>query len=113
VLLEIRCRSATGQSDVFWRRFAETLESELSLVERTDFLGEFGFYTLREGIVCKRKDSPYKVTEKPSRYWIKVKKSRYSQLERVRNCSNDARFKSDVHIPQAGQPSMLDCDRQT
>jgi ATP-dependent DNA ligase len=33
-----------------------------------------------EGIVCKRKDSPYKVTEKPSRYWIKVKNSRYSQL---------------------------------
>src|SRR5262249_24082047 len=34
-----------------------------------------------EGIVCKRKDSPYKVTEKPSRCWIKVKNSRYSQLE--------------------------------
>ena len=34
-----------------------------------------------EGIVCKRKDSPYKVTEKPSRHWIKVKNSRYSQLE--------------------------------
>jgi len=34
-----------------------------------------------EGMVCKRKDSPYKVTEKPSRYWIKVKNSRYSQLE--------------------------------
>jgi len=34
-----------------------------------------------EGIVCKRKDSPYKVTEKPSRYWIKVTNSRYSQLE--------------------------------
>jgi bifunctional non-homologous end joining protein LigD len=34
-----------------------------------------------EGIVCKRKDSPYKVTEKPSRYWIKVKTSRYSHLE--------------------------------
>jgi bifunctional non-homologous end joining protein LigD len=34
-----------------------------------------------EGIVCKRKDSPYKVTDKPSRYWIKVKNSRYSQLE--------------------------------
>jgi bifunctional non-homologous end joining protein LigD len=34
-----------------------------------------------EGIVCKRKDSPYKVTEKPSRYWIKVKNSRYSQLK--------------------------------
>jgi ATP-dependent DNA ligase len=31
--------------------------------------------------VCKRKDSPYHVTEKPSRYWIKVKNSRYSQLE--------------------------------
>jgi bifunctional non-homologous end joining protein LigD len=34
-----------------------------------------------EGIVCKQKNSPYKVTEKPSRYWIKVKNSRYSQLE--------------------------------
>ena len=34
-----------------------------------------------EGIVSKRKDSPYKVTEKPSRYWIKVKNARYSQLE--------------------------------
>ena len=34
-----------------------------------------------EGIVCKRKDSPYKVTEKPSRYWIKVKNQRYSQAE--------------------------------
>jgi len=33
-----------------------------------------------EGIVCKRKDSPYKVTEKPSR-WIKVKNSKYSQFE--------------------------------
>jgi ATP-dependent DNA ligase len=34
-----------------------------------------------EGIVCKRKDSPYKATERPSRYWIKVKNARYSQLE--------------------------------
>jgi bifunctional non-homologous end joining protein LigD len=34
-----------------------------------------------EGIVCKRKSSPYKVTEQPSRYWIKVKNPRYSQLE--------------------------------
>jgi bifunctional non-homologous end joining protein LigD len=33
-----------------------------------------------EGIVCKRKDSPYKATEKPSRYWIKIKNSGYSQL---------------------------------
>ena len=34
-----------------------------------------------EGIVCKGKDSPYKATEKPSRHWIKIKNSRYSQLE--------------------------------
>src|SRR5262245_54156109 len=34
-----------------------------------------------EGIVCKQKNSPYKVTDKPSRHWIKVKNSRYGQLE--------------------------------
>jgi ATP-dependent DNA ligase len=34
-----------------------------------------------EGIVCKRKNSPYKVTEKPSPHWIKVKNAGYSQLE--------------------------------
>jgi len=34
-----------------------------------------------EGIVCKREDSPYKMTEKPSRHWIKVKNPKYSQLE--------------------------------
>ena len=34
-----------------------------------------------EGIVCKRKNSPYKVTEKPSPYWIKIKNPRYSQAE--------------------------------
>jgi bifunctional non-homologous end joining protein LigD len=34
-----------------------------------------------EGMVCKRKNSPYRVTEKPSPYWIKVKNLRYSQLE--------------------------------
>ena len=34
-----------------------------------------------EGIVCKRKDSPYKVTAKPSRHWIKVKNAKYSQAE--------------------------------
>ena len=34
-----------------------------------------------EGIVCKRKDSPYHVTDKPSRHWIKVKNPKYSQLE--------------------------------
>jgi ATP-dependent DNA ligase len=26
-----------------------------------------------EEMVCKRKNSPYRVTEKPSRYWIRVK----------------------------------------
>jgi ATP-dependent DNA ligase len=34
-----------------------------------------------EGIVCKQKDSPYKVTERPSRHWIKVKNSRYSATQ--------------------------------
>ena len=34
-----------------------------------------------EGMVCKRKTSPYRVTEKPSPYWIKVKNPRYSQTE--------------------------------
>jgi ATP-dependent DNA ligase len=34
-----------------------------------------------EGVVCKRKDSPYKATEKPSPYWTKVKNARNSQLE--------------------------------
>jgi ATP-dependent DNA ligase len=40
-----------------------------------------------EGMVCKRKSSPYRVTEKPSPYWIKVKNPRYSQLEGARSCS--------------------------
>jgi ATP dependent DNA ligase domain len=44
-----------------------------------------------EGIVCKQKDSPYKVTDKPSRYWIKVKNSRYSQLEGREEGSNERR----------------------
>jgi len=35
-----------------------------------------------EGIVCKRKDSPYRVTGKPSPHWIKIKNPRYSQAER-------------------------------
>ena len=34
-----------------------------------------------EGFVAKRKDSPYKATEKPSKYWIKVKNARYTQAE--------------------------------
>jgi ATP-dependent DNA ligase len=34
-----------------------------------------------EGMVCTRKSSTYRATEKPSPYWIKVKNRRYSQLE--------------------------------
>ena len=34
-----------------------------------------------EGMVCKRKSSPYRATEKPSPHWIKVKNPRYSQSE--------------------------------
>ena len=34
-----------------------------------------------EGMVAKRKSSPYRATEKPSPYWIKVKNPRYSQAE--------------------------------
>src|SRR5215831_1751598 len=49
-----------------------------------------------EGIVCKRKDSPYKAREKPSRYWFKIKNSRYSQLD-VRNCSS-ACSRSTIHF---------------
>jgi ATP-dependent DNA ligase len=35
-----------------------------------------------EGMVCKRKNSPYRATEKPSPHWIKVKNPNYTQLER-------------------------------
>ena len=34
-----------------------------------------------EGIVAKRKDSRYRVTEQPSRDWIKIKNPAYSQAE--------------------------------
>src|SRR5215475_4635172 len=34
-----------------------------------------------EGMVCKRKSSPYRATEKPSPHWIKVKNPKYSQAE--------------------------------
>jgi len=34
-----------------------------------------------EGIVCKRKDSPYQVTEKRSPYWIEIKNSWSNQWE--------------------------------
>jgi len=34
-----------------------------------------------EGIVAKRKDSPYHATEKASPHWIKIKNPNYSQAE--------------------------------
>lgn len=34
-----------------------------------------------EGIVAKRKDAPYRATEKPSPHWIKIKNARYTQAE--------------------------------
>jgi ATP-dependent DNA ligase len=36
-----------------------------------------------ERIVCKRKDSQYKATERPSRYWIKVKNRDIPKLDRT------------------------------
>jgi len=41
------------------------------------------------GMVCKRKSSPYRATEKPSPYWIKVKNPRYSRSKDKRNYSNE------------------------
>ena len=34
-----------------------------------------------EGIVAKRKHSPYRPTEKPSLHWIKIKNPSYSQAK--------------------------------
>ena len=34
-----------------------------------------------EGIIAKRKESRYRVTEKPSPHWIKIKNRNYSQAE--------------------------------
>src|SRR5205809_4446718 len=34
-----------------------------------------------EGMVCKSKSSPYRATEKPSPYWMKIKNRQYSQPE--------------------------------
>ena len=38
--------------------------------------------------VAKRKESVYRVTEKPSLHWIKIKNPAYSQAERRRNYSS-------------------------
>ena len=34
-----------------------------------------------EGIVAKRRQSPYRATEKPSPHWVKIKNPKYSQAE--------------------------------
>jgi bifunctional non-homologous end joining protein LigD len=47
-----------------------------------------------EGIVCKRKDSPYKVTNAPSRHWIKIKNRNYSRSE-----GRDELFQHSVNSP--------------
>src|SRR5262249_48026406 len=56
--------------------------TRLPLAPQPDLKSEGGMPPSKPftALVCKRKDSPYKVTE-PSRYWIKVKNSQYSQLE--------------------------------
>src|SRR5262245_35741578 len=49
-----------------------------------------------EGIVCKRKDSRFKVTQQPSRCWIKIKNRAYSQLEGRMSYSSVFEFTSPV-----------------
>ena len=34
-----------------------------------------------EGIVARRKTAAYRPTDKPSRYWVKIKNPNYSQAE--------------------------------
>jgi len=41
-----------------------------------------------EGIVCKRKDSPYKVTEKPSLTGSRLRIRGTANQKDVRNCSS-------------------------
>jgi len=42
-----------------------------------------------EGVVCTRESSPYRATEKPSPYWMKVKNPRYSHAKDAKNCSSE------------------------
>ena len=44
-----------------------------------------------EGMVCKRKDSAYLATDKPSRHWIKVKNPKYGQQEGRQELFNPGR----------------------
>jgi ATP-dependent DNA ligase len=62
----------------------ELIHRELSRVVYLDHVEEEGHLLFEqivamdlEGIVCKLKDSPYRVTDKPSRHWIMVDNSHY------------------------------------
>src|SRR2546425_3920640 len=62
-----------------------------------------------EGIVCKRKNSPYKVTEKPSPHWIKIKNPKYP----VRPGSGEwgcvlRLFRDGARTEQVGQVIRID-----
>ncbi len=70
---ELHC--AAGCASVEWRSTDATSNWPTTRLVRNHVVAR------QEGFVCKRKDSPYRVIEKPSRHWIKVKNSRYSQLE--------------------------------
>ena len=61
-----------------------------------------------EGIVCKRKDSPYKVTERPSRYWIKVKNSATANQKDVKSRSNECRKEQVPFIGYTSSEPSLD-----
>ena len=53
-----------------------------------------------EGIVAKRKDSAYRVSEKPSPHWIKIKNPDYSQA-----VGRHELFERRYSGPRAGMPS--------
>ena len=65
-----------------------------------------------EGIVCKRKDSPYKVTEKPTRHWIKVKNSQYSYWRDVKNFLSMCETHSDVNLAALIENRQLSLTRR-
>jgi ATP-dependent DNA ligase len=57
-----------------------------------------------EGVVAKRKNSPYKVTDKPSRDWIKIKNAKYSQAEgraELFELKHDRDYRPGVEHPQS------------
>src|SRR5688572_1161072 len=67
------------------RKVVRSKRSRILYLDHVESDGELLFEQIvamhLEGIVCKRKDSPYRATEKPSPYWIKVKNRAYSQPE--------------------------------